>query len=228
MSVDVAAAAMHDSVSVVRKVDDAQELVRSLFDQSGICVATLDSSLRVTEANSRLLRLFGRSAADACGRTFAELLHPSVRDSVTQGLGRLLDGQKGRFSSQIAGLRSGEPDFSGELTGVAVVGEAGKVQRIMVIVRPEQTDRTGHMLSSGRKLLTDMDARILEGVAAGVSTVQLASMLHLSRGGVEYHVTTLLRRLKAKNRPALVSKAYSMGLFGVGSWPPRVLPAYVK
>ncbi|WHT16664.1 PAS domain-containing protein [Crossiella sp. CA-258035] len=228
MSADVAATALHESVSGMRKVDDAQEIVRSLFDQSGICVATLDSSLRVIEANAKLLRLFGRSAGDTCGRTFVELLHASVRESVTQGLGRLLDGQKTRFTSQIAGLRSGEPDFSGELTGVAVAGEGGKVQRIMVIVRPEASDRSGHMLSSSRKLLTDMDARILEGVAAGISTVQLASMLHLSRGGVEYHVTTLLRRLKAKNRPALVSKAYSMGLFGVGSWPPRVLPSYVK
>lgn len=228
MSVDVAATVSHESVNAGRKLDDAQEIVRSLFDQSGICVATLDASLRVTEANAKLLRLFGKSTSDLAGRTFAELLHPSVRESVTQGLSRLLDGQKGRFTSQIAGLRSGEPDFSGELTGVAVVGEAGKVQRIMVIVRPEQNERASHMLSSSRKLLTDMDARILEGVAAGVSTIQLASMLHLSRGGVEYHVTTLLRRLKAKNRPALVSKAYSMGLFGVGSWPPRVLPSYVK
>jgi DNA-binding NarL/FixJ family response regulator len=73
-----------------------------------------------------------------------------------------------------------------------------------------------------------MDARILEGVAAGVSTVRLADMLYLSRGGVEYHVSALLRKLKVKNRPALVSKAYSMGIFGVGSWPPRVLPEFLK
>jgi DNA-binding CsgD family transcriptional regulator len=77
-------------------------------------------------------------------------------------------------------------------------------------------------------VLTKMDARVLEGVAAGISTVQLALMLHLSRGGVEYHVTMLLRRLKVSNRPALVSKAYSMGIFRVGSWPPRVLPDFVQ
>jgi DNA-binding NarL/FixJ family response regulator len=73
-----------------------------------------------------------------------------------------------------------------------------------------------------------MDARILEGVAAGISTVQLAAMLYLSRGGVEYHVSTLLRKLKVANRPALVSKAYSMGMFGVGCWPPKVLPDYIQ
>jgi hypothetical protein len=31
-----------------------------------------------------------------------------------------------------------------------------------------------------------------------------------------------------KNRPALISKAYSMGIFGVGSWPPRALPDFVR
>jgi hypothetical protein len=45
---------------------------------------------------------------------------------------------------------------------------------------------------------------------------------------VEYHVTTLLRRLKVTNRPALVSKGYSMGILGIGQWPPRVIPDYIK
>jgi DNA-binding NarL/FixJ family response regulator len=64
-------------------------------------------------------------------------------------------------------------------------------------------------------------------VAAGVSTVRLASNLYLSRGGIEYHVDVLLRKLKVNNRPALVSKAYSMGLLRQG-WPPRVNPDYLK
>jgi DNA-binding NarL/FixJ family response regulator len=73
-----------------------------------------------------------------------------------------------------------------------------------------------------------MDARILEGVAAGVTTPQLATRLFLSRGGVEYHVAALLRKLKVSNRVALISRAYSKGIFDVGSWPPKVLPEYVK
>lgn len=73
-----------------------------------------------------------------------------------------------------------------------------------------------------------MDAKILEGVASGASTVQLASTLYLSRGGVEYHVTALLRKMRVKNRPALISKAYSMGFFELGSWPPQVVPDHVK
>ncbi|MDT5033255.1 MAG: hypothetical protein QOC94_3426, partial [Actinoplanes sp.] len=65
-------------------------------------------------------------------------------------------------------------------------------------------------------------------VAAGAPTVQLAGRLFLSRQGVEYHVSSMLKQFKVPNRAALVSKSYSMGLFKVGSWPPRVLLDYVR
>jgi DNA-binding NarL/FixJ family response regulator len=78
------------------------------------------------------------------------------------------------------------------------------------------------------KPLTRMDALVLEGVAAGMSTVQLAAKLFLSRGGVEYHVSALMRNLKAANRSELVSKAYSAGLFSVSSWPPRAITDFAE
>lgn len=72
------------------------------------------------------------------------------------------------------------------------------------------------------------DARILEGVAIGSSTLQPAGKLHLSRHRIEYHVSGMLRRFKAPNRSALVFKACSIGLFGIGTWPPNVLPKFVR
>ncbi|RZQ60189.1 helix-turn-helix transcriptional regulator [Amycolatopsis suaedae] len=225
---DVALPESDRRTSSVHELVDARDIVRSLFDQSGLCVATLDCALRITDANADFLRLFGSDKAKIGGLQLGALLHPSVRGTMVDQLRRLVDGQRNRFSDKVIGLRPGSCTFGAELVGIAVSGEVGRVQQVMVILRPEKTDHKGHMISSGKKILTDIDARILEGVAAGVSTVQLASMLYLSRGGVEYHVTNLLRKLKAKNRPSLVSRAYSMGLFGVGAWPPRVLPDYVK
>ncbi|MGO4760878.1 LuxR C-terminal-related transcriptional regulator, partial [Streptomyces sp. 2MCAF27] len=54
------------------------------------------------------------------------------------------------------------------------------------------------------------------------------SKLYLSRQGIEYHVSSMLRKLKAPNRAALVSRAYSAGMLTVGTWPARVLPDFVK
>jgi PAS domain S-box-containing protein len=208
--------------------NDGGGVFRSFFERSGMCVAHLDRSLRIMEANADFFRRFGRAPADVYGREFCELLHPSVRDKLAQQLGRLADNQRPRFAERVVALRPGDSALAGELTGFSVHGDAGTVESVMVLVRPEKAGRDGHLLPGRTKLLTVMESRILEGVAAGVSTVQLAATLYLSRGGVEYHVATLLRKLKVKNRPALVSKAYSMGIFGVGSWPPRVLPEFVK
>lgn len=96
-------------------------------------------------------------------------------------------------------------------------------ETIVVMVAP------GYCRESGsRRILTKMDSKILEGVAAGVPTAKLALMVDLSRGGVEYHVTNLLRKLSAPNRTSLVSKAYAEGILAAGTWPPKVVPDFVK
>lgn len=71
------------------------------------------------------------------------------------------------------------------------------------------------------------DAGVLEGLASGSSSVQLAASLFLSRQGVEYYVGRLLRKFRVPNRTALVGRAYSMGIFDSGSWPPKVRPEFV-
>ncbi|WP_386021527.1 LuxR C-terminal-related transcriptional regulator [Streptomyces sp. YIM B13518] len=77
-------------------------------------------------------------------------------------------------------------------------------------------------------MLSALDAQVLEGVASGASTVQLASRLYLSRQGIEYRVGQMLRRFEAPNRPALVARAHALGMFAAGQWPPRVLPERVR
>ncbi|MFX4292336.1 BTAD domain-containing putative transcriptional regulator [Streptomyces bohaiensis] len=72
----------------------------------------------------------------------------------------------------------------------------------------------------GGALLGALDVRLVAGLASGLSTVQLASRLHLSRQGVEYRVSSLLRRLRAPNRVALVARAYDTGVLAAGAWPP--------
>ncbi|MFH8218229.1 MULTISPECIES: hypothetical protein [unclassified Streptomyces] len=81
---------------------------------------------------------------------------------------------------------------------------------------------------TGVRRLTAVDARILEGVAVGTPTVRLAASLYLSRQGIEYRIGLLMRQFQAANRPALVSRAHSLGVLSVGAWPPRVLPEFLE
>ncbi|WP_083661400.1 PAS domain-containing protein [Actinophytocola xanthii] len=205
--------------------DNGADVFRSFFERSGACVARLDRGMRVVQANPDFLRQFGRSRPDTLGRDLCELLHPDDRPRVAEQLSRVADDPGTRFAERVVLMRRGAPAVTGELTGFGVTDRNGWLDGVVVLV--DLDGRGGEAQPAGR-LLTEVDARILEGIGAGVSTVQLAATLYLSRGGVEYHVTTLLRRFKVKNRPALISKAYSMGIFRVGSWPPRVLPQFIK
>lgn len=229
MTVDVATPAYHAQVSLpVQRDAGKQHIFNSFFERSGLCVAHFDHAGRVVEANGDFCRQFGRTPRDVHGRVFSDLLHPSVREKIVQQLERLVYGQRARFTDRIVALRPGDAAFTAELTGLAINGDGGQVDGVMVLVRPDKGEQVGRALAGRAKLLTKMDARILEGVAAGVTTPQLATILFLSRGGVEYHVAALLRKLKVKNRVALISKAYSKGIFDVGSWPPKVLSEYIK
>jgi DNA-binding CsgD family transcriptional regulator len=218
--------AIDDAHDIFGEDAERDGVFRTVFDRAGVRVAALDHNLQITDASADFAGEFGRTVAGLRGVLFPELLHPSVRERLVQQLTRLVEGQRQRFVERVLAPLSGGTVFGGELTGLVVHGEANQVNGLLIVLRPEPMER-GTVVVGKRKLLSETDARILEGIAAGASTVQLAALLYLSCGGVEYHLTALLRSMKVGNRSALVSKAYSMGLIGVGTWPPRVLSDYV-
>jgi DNA-binding CsgD family transcriptional regulator len=193
-----------------------------------MCMVNVDHRLRIVSASMEFFRVFERTSDAITGTSLCDLLHPSVRDKVEQQLRLLVRGERTRFVERILVMRDNGTTLSGDFLGSTVHSVGDRLDSLTVVFRPDKSDRDNQVACSRKKILTEVDARILEGVASGVSTIQLAANLYMSRGGVEYHVTTLLRKMKVKNRPALISKAYSMGIFGVGSWPPRALPDFVR
>ena len=203
-------------------------VLRSFFDRSGICMAKLDSSIRLIEANADFSRQFRHLPAELCGTRFCDLLHQDVQTRVSEQFTRMLAQRRPRFTEPMITFRQKDSTiFNGELTAFTVHGDGDGIDNLIALVYPEDGSRNGRPPASRKLRLTDLDVRILEGVAAGVSTVQLASKLYLSRGGIEYHVDTLFRQLKVNNRPALIAKAYFMGVLCPG-WPPHVHQDYLK
>jgi len=96
-------------------------------------------------------------------------------------------------------------------------------KKALVIVRRQSGAPGGESV-----VLSETAARIVEGVAMGESSTQIASRLNLSRQGVEYHISCLLRKFKAPSRTALISQIFVKRIFAPACWPPRVLPRYVK
>ena len=137
----------------------------------------------------------------------------TYRETVVRGVSGLVyrhvkqDGGAGQFAHVVLDVEA--EDEEGFVFRSAVVG--GRVPREYI-----------------RAVEAGCRDALAEGVAAGDSTVRLAAKLFLSRQGIEYHVSILLRQFKVPNRTALVAKAYSIGMFGIGSWPPQVLPDYIR
>lgn len=208
--------------------ESSPESYLALFRQSSVCMANLDPEFEVLEANRPFVRQFGWGPGHGSGKNLCEFLHPSVRGKLRDELVRLADGRRSRFADRVVALDAQDSVFLGEMTGIAMRGESGRVARILVLIDPDGSGTEPQIVPARKKIFSPMHARILEGVAAGESTLQLATKLFLSRGGVEYHVASLLRRMKVTNRPALISKSYSMGVFALGQWPPRVRPEFVS
>ncbi len=204
------------------------DVFKFVMKQSGMCMASLGTDQRVIEANDEFLRQFGQSAENVRGRSFFDLLHPGVHAPMWRHFERLATGRRARFTEHVAGIGRRDTVFAGEVTGIAIHNESGELVMTVVVVTADTNTPDDTVVMDRGFCLTDLDARILEGIAKGESTVRIASKLFLSRQGVEYHVGIMLRKMKVPNRAALVSKAFSLGLLSVVSWPPKVLPAHVK
>jgi PAS domain S-box-containing protein len=204
------------------------DVFKSLVERSGLCLASLDLDLRVIEANSDFIAQFGDGGASIAGRSVYDFMHPGVHAPLRRQFEKIIEGRRLRFVEHLTGIGPRDAVFTGDITGIAVHGSSGELTMIAVVVNPDKTESSTAVVVDRNRILTELDARILEGIAIGESTVRLACRLFLSRQGVEYHVGTMLRRLKAPNRAALVSRAYSMGVLSVATWPPKVSPDFVK
>ncbi len=69
---------------------------------------------------------------------------------------------------------------------------------------------------------SSLQAKILEGVAAGFSSGRLSRELYFSAKTIDYHIRVMSDKLQAPNRVALISRAFVFEVLRTDSWPPRV------
>lgn len=196
---------------------------------SAMGVVHVDSRLRVVAANKPFTDLFLADSPEPGGRPFPLFFHEPAQAHLRE-----------HFTHLLAGV---QPQFSAPLPMVTAQGEVVDclVSCVAMSMTPHLSCTECIALASIRldtpfglpmpllpapPALAEVPAHILEGLAAGLSTQQLASCLGLSSHGVEYHVSAMLRKLKAPNRSALVARAYALGILVPNCWPPQVRPQY--
>ena len=201
-----------------------QRMFSSFLENSDVSSAILDDRLRVVAANRELLALFGRSAAEVCRADLPGLLHPFVSERVQRRLSRLVrDGERG-FRERFTPLVPAAGALPVTLIAAALPGRRPAAAAALLLFLPDRVQRRGIDPAGRNRAMSEIETQILQGVAAGASTAELARRLYLSRQGVEYHIHRMMRFLKVKNRTELVSRAYVAGLLAPDVWPPQVLP----
>jgi DNA-binding CsgD family transcriptional regulator len=204
-------------------VDRGPWLSAVLSEISGICTMTLNSRLQIVSADRNFLSQFSRPAQEMSGRQFEELLHPGLRMHIRQQLNKLFEPGGTRVDAPIVALRPDGSTFHGLLTGITPPTTNGAPDSCVVLVKPEGPAVSEQGPAALRPdTVTEVDARILEGVAAGMPSTRLATRLCMSRHGIEYRIGGMLRKFDVPNRSALVSRAYSLGILSIGVWPPQV------
>ncbi|KUJ66307.1 hypothetical protein ACZ90_38490 [Streptomyces albus subsp. albus] len=194
-------------------------------------MASLDASLVVRQANRLFSWRVGGPATDVCGQRLPELMHPAVRRRLTLQLTRLVDGSSDRFAARMPAVQPVDTGATLALSAFAVRGGPLDIAAALVVLWPPDSAPAAERVDPAgprRHVLTRVDARILEGIAAGQSTLRLASRLHFSRQNIDYRVTGLMRRFEVPNRTALVSRAFSTGMLDAGTWPPKVIEDFVR
>lgn len=106
-------------------------------------------------------------------------------------------------------LKSAEPD---ELRRAILQVSEGKS-----VLSPEVTRRVLQMVGSGKDVYSEVglskrEREVLDCLARGMTTAQVAQELFISDNTVKTHVRHILEKLEASNRAEAVSKAIQIGL----------------
>jgi DNA-binding NarL/FixJ family response regulator len=106
-------------------------------------------------------------------------------------------------------LKSAEPE---ELRRAVILVSEGKS-----VLSPEVTRRVLQMVGSGKDVYSEVglskrEKEVLDCLAKGMTSAQVASQLFISENTVKTHVRHILEKLEASNRAEAVSKAIQIGL----------------
>ncbi|ATL25086.1 PAS domain S-box protein [Streptomyces formicae] len=205
-----------DHLRAMVQRQEAEERLRALRDHTGLPCALLTAGGRVIEASAAAAELFDLGLPDLVGRRAHTLLAPAP------GLERLHRRWRGLIarrtrrvetSVMLGGTRGLQRRARLHLTTVG--HSADRAGQVWAVVTHQSLAHQAH------PALTAAQIRILTLLAEGSSNSDIATSLKLSRQTVDYHLGRLRGLLGAPTRPALVARAYVLGILAPAAWPPR-------
>jgi PAS domain S-box-containing protein len=188
--------------------DRLQDVDLSLVDSLVVPASLHDVDGRFVHMNAAAERASGHTNAQLLGHHFTELLHPEARENVEEQFRRAVErGEPTEFETVFI-------DAGGHLRGVGAqhlpLRDGDTIVGVLILafeVRQPPSEPVGRP----RPQLTPRQREILDLIAAGLSTAEVASELTLSPETVRNHLRSVFRELRAHTRVEAIVAAHRLG-----------------
>ncbi|MCX5387066.1 PAS domain S-box protein [Streptomyces sp. NBC_00083] len=195
---------------------EAEDSLQALRDHSGLPCALLSTNGRVVEASSAAAELFQLSLPDLVGRRAHTLLAPEPGlDRLHRRWNGLIARRTRRVETYAVLIDAHGRQRRAQLHLTTVGHSTARARHVWAVITHQSLAHEAH------PSLTAAQVRILSLLAEGSSNGDIATSLNLSRQTVDYHLSRLRDLLGAATRPALVARAYVLGILAPRAWPPR-------
>ena len=191
----------------------------SFVDSLVIPATVHDLHGRFVHVNAAAERASGRSNAWWLGRHFTEPLLPEARKVVEAQFRRAVElGEPTDFETEFL-------DAQGRLRGVRLqhlpLGSLGTIVGVLILAFDVSQPIPKPSVIQ-REPLTPRQTQILDLIASGASTAEIATQLAVSTDTVRNHVRSLMQKLQAHTRLEAIAAARRLGLLAPsGLKPPR-------
>ncbi|MEU5076479.1 PAS domain-containing protein [Streptomyces asoensis] len=207
-----------DHLRATEQRQEAEENLSALRDHSGLPCALLSANGRVIEASVAAAELFHLGLTDLVGRRAHTLLAPQPvpdLERLHRRWNSLIARRTRRVETTAVLVDTHGLQRRAELHLTTIGHSAGRARHVWAVITHQSLAHEAH------PPLTAAQIRILSLLAQGSSNGDIAASLHLSRQTLDYHLSRLRHLLGAATRPALVARAYVLGILAPHVWPPR-------
>jgi PAS domain S-box-containing protein len=174
---------------------------------------------RFLHMNAAAERAAGYSNAQLLGRHFTDLLRPEARENVETQFRRAVEhGEPTDFETVFV-------DAGGHLRGTRAqhlpLRDGDSIVGVLILAFDVRRAPSEPIVFKPDPRLTPRQREILELIAAGLSTAEVARELSLSRETVRNHLRNASRELRAHNRVEAIATAQRLGLLAAPALGPQ-------
>jgi PAS domain S-box-containing protein len=191
-------------------VQPLPELDLWLIDSLVVPASLHDTEGRFIRVNPAAEQASGRSNAWWVGRHFTEPLPPEAREKVRAQFRRAVE------SGEPTDFETAFTDASGQLRGVRAqhlpLRANGAIVAVLILAFDVNRGPADAFVAGRDPQLTPRQHEILELIASGHSTAEIASILTLATETVRNHLRSVLAALDAHTRLEAVATARRLGI----------------